>query len=276
MEEQIITIYCLCDEVVKSLEIKDDLQCRMNTAEIMTFALLSAIHYRGDYRLTCLVAHSCRYFRKLLSHSRIVRRIHSISPTLWQVIFAFLKIILHKSASEIFIVDSFPVKAYENHKSFRARLFRGKLFHGYAASKKQYFFGIKVHMVVDEAGCPIEFCMTPASFSDIHGLQELPLDLPKGSILFGDKAYNSYEIEEVLLERDAISLLPKRKKNQKRQLEPLQEWLLGKKRNRIETSFSSIVSRMPRTIRARSEAGFYLKITLFILASMANTACPIS
>lgn len=276
MEEQIITIYCMCDEVVAAMGIKDDPQCKMSTAEVITFALFSALHYQADYRRTRLVASYCCYFRNILSHSRIVRRIHSICQSVWWIIFKFLRIILQKSGSEIFIVDSFPVKAYENHKSFRARIFRGRLFHGYTASKKQYFFGVKVHMIVDEDGCPIEFCITPGSFSDISGLQELPIDLPEGSIIFGDKAYNSYEVEDVLFERDKITLLPKRKKNQKRRLEPLQEWLLSKKRNRIETSFSSIVSRMPRTIRARTEAGFCLKIMLFILASMVNTVTPIS
>ena len=131
-------------------------------------------------------------------------------------------------------------------------------------------------MVIDEEGHPIEFCITPGSVTDIDGLRELHLNLPEGSILFGDKAYNSKEIEDFLLERDGIRLLAKRKKNQKRQLKSIEEFLLNKKRNRIETSFSSIVSRMLRTIRARTEAGFCLKVMLFIIASMAHTFLSVS
>ncbi|CDR34623.1 transposase [Criblamydia sequanensis] len=80
----------------------------------------------------------------------------------------YFKCIFRKFEGEVFIVDSFSVKAYENHKSFRAKIFKGKEFHGYTASKKQYFFGIKVHMIVDEIGIPIEFCITPGSTSGIE------------------------------------------------------------------------------------------------------------
>jgi hypothetical protein len=138
MNEQSIAIFCICDEVVKSFAYSDDPQNKMNTAEIMTFALISAMHYRADYRLTRLVSISLRYFPKILSHSRLVRRIHAIPQEMWRIVFQVLQMYLRKSNSEYFIVDSFPVKAYENYKSFRAKIFRGKEFHGYTASKKQY------------------------------------------------------------------------------------------------------------------------------------------
>ena len=169
-----------------------------------------------------------------------------------------------------FVVDSFPVKAYENHKSFHARIFRGKQHHGYSATRKQYFFGIKVHMIIDEDGVPIEFCFTPGSTSDIAGLKELACELPEGSILFGDKAYTSYELEDDLLEMAKIRLIPKRKTNMKRQHSGSMECLLSNTRNRIETAFSSIISRMPRHIAARTEKGFYLKLLFFIIAYMFN------
>ena len=167
---------------------------------------------------------------------------------------------LKKPKSQYFIVDSFPVKAYENQKSFRARIFNEKVFHGYTASKKQYFFGIKVHMIIDENGIPIEFCFTPGSTSDIEGLKELPCELPEGSILFSDKAYTSYSSEDDLLEMAKITLIPKRRNNLKRQHSGTQDYILSNIRNYIETVFSSIVSRMPRYIRARTERGFCLKV----------------
>jgi hypothetical protein len=252
-----------------------DPQYKMTTAEVMAFALISAMYYRADYRLTRLVSISCRYFPKILSHSRLVRRIHSIPDHMWLIIFKVLQMYLRKSNSEYFIVDSFPVRAYENHKSFRAKIFRDKEFHGYTASKKQYFFGIKVHMIVDEIGIPIEFCFTPGSTSDIGGLKELPCELPEGSILFADRAYNSYFLEDDLLQMAQISLIPKRKKNLARQHSSSLEFILNNTRNRIETVFSSIVSKMPRHIRARTEKGFYLKTTFFIIVHLFS-CLPVS
>ena len=44
MNEQIIDTYCVCDEITKLLGIKDDAQCRMTNAEIITFAIYSAFY----------------------------------------------------------------------------------------------------------------------------------------------------------------------------------------------------------------------------------------
>ena len=270
MNEQAIAIFSICDEIVKSFGFPDNPQHKMSNAEIMTFALISALHYHADYRTTRLVSISCKYFSNILSYSRLVRRIHAIPEHMWFMVFYILQMYLRKSDSAFFVVDSFPVKAYENHKSFRAKIFRDKEFHGYTASKKQYFFGIKVHMIVDEMGIPIEFCFTPGSTSDIGGLKELPCELPKGATLFADRAYNSYSLEDDLNEMAEIRLVPRRKDNLSRQHSPCLEYILNNTRNRIETVFSSIVSRMPRYIRAKTEKGFYLKIFFFIIAYLLS------
>lgn len=185
---------------------------------------------------------------------------------MWMMVFYALKILFRKKDSQYFIVDSLPIRAYETHKSFRAKIFSGKKYHGYIASKKTYFFGIKVHMIMDENGVPIEFCFTPGSTSDIQGLKELSCELPQNSILIGDKAYTDYSLEDDLLNILGITLLPKRKNNLKRQNTNIQNYMISQKRNYIETVFSSIISRMPRSIKARSEKSFYLKILFFIIA----------
>ena len=41
------------------------------------------------------------------------------------------------------------------------------------------------------------------------------------------------------------------------------------------TVFSEIINKMPRYIKARTETGFYLKVTLFIIAHIACKAVPI-
>jgi Transposase DDE domain len=275
MNDQAIIIYCICEEVVKALNIKDDIQCKMSTAEVMTFVLQSAMLYGCNYKKTKLMASWHRYFKKILSHSQLVRRIHLIPDYVWNIVFEALKTLLRNASCKTFIIDSYPIKTYQNHKSYKAQIFAQKYFHGYSASKKEYFFGIKVHMVIDTEGVPMEFIFTPASSADILGLKTLSLNLPKNSILLGDKAYNCYELEDQLIEVEEIKLLVKRKSNQKRQ-NTFEENSLLKKRNFIETVFSSIISRMPRHIHARTEKGFYLKIQFFILAYMVNLYFPLS
>ena len=175
MLEQIIEVYCTADELLKALNIQDDVQCRMSTAEVMTFSVLSAMFYCGDYKKTRLMALYHNYFKKILSISRLVRRIHQIPENVWHFFFQAMQVFLRSGSENNFIVDSFPVKAYEKHTSFRARIFSGKEFHGYSASRKQYFFGIKVHMIITEDGVPVEFSFTPGSYADCKSLENMPI-----------------------------------------------------------------------------------------------------
>lgn len=266
MNEQAVAIFCICDEVAKYLGLRDDPQCKMSTSELMTFAILSARYFQADYKKTRLISLHLKFFDKILSFSRIIRRIHAIPQETWMIVFYVLRMYLQKTDSEYFIVDSCPVCAYQNHKSFRAKIFKDKLYHGYTASKKAYFFGLKIHMIIDASGVPIEFCITPGSTADIEGLKLLPCELPEHSILLGDRAYTNYSLEDDLLEMMNIALCPKRRKNLARQHTAIQEYVHSKKRNLVETVFSVIVSKMPRQIKARTEKGFILKVILFILA----------
>ena len=268
MLDQAVAIYSVCDEVVGGLSLSDDPQCKMTSAEVMTFAVLAAKLFYGDYKRTHLIARYHKYFSNILSLSQLVRRIHNIPEHAWAMVFQAIRVFLSNHNQDTFIVDSMPIKAYENYKSFRARIFSGSKFHGYTATRKQYFFGIKVHMIVDADGVPVEFGFSPASTADIEGLRQLPIHLPEGSRLYADKAYLDYEFEEMLSEIADIQLIAKRKKNLLRQHSARDEFFLRCYRNRVETVFSSISSRMPRHIKARTERGFCLKVVFFILAYM--------
>ena len=276
MEIQAIFIYCLAEDIVRSLDLKDDPQTKMTSAEVITFVVISALYYQCDYKIARLVCQHCRLFSSLISHSRIVRRIHKIPESIWIMIFSICREFVIKPSAHEYVVDSFPVAVCQNYKRMRCKLFQGKKFHGYTASKKQYFFGIKVHMVVNAQGIPIEFVFTPGSEADIKGFRRLKLDLPKESVLFGDRAYNDYVLEDFLDEELKIKLLVKRKQNSKRQHGPYEELKLSLTRNRIETVFSAIVSLMPRCIRARTEKGFCLKVMFFILAYTIKIKMPVA
>ena len=67
MHEQSIAIYCICETVLQTFRTIDDPQCKMSTSEVMTFALLSAIHYQCDYKKTHLISKNLKLFFKNLS-----------------------------------------------------------------------------------------------------------------------------------------------------------------------------------------------------------------
>jgi len=61
MLDQAIVVYCVCDEAVKSLGIRDDVQCRMTSAEVMAFAIMSAMLFGCDYKRARLIAMHPQY-----------------------------------------------------------------------------------------------------------------------------------------------------------------------------------------------------------------------
>jgi len=91
------------------------------------------------------------------------------------------------------------------------------------------------------------------------------LDLPEGTTILGDKAYNDYLIEDLLAEWQH-HLLPHRKKNSKRALPPWTRYWQSVRRKAIETAGSLLEQPLPRHIHAVTAAGFELKVALFILA----------
>jgi hypothetical protein len=136
--------------------------------------------------------------------------------------FAFLRIfdelLQQKTGKEdneknkTFIIDSKIIKACENIRIQRCKKFQGEEFRGYIASKRD---GVKLHVLCDEEGIIREYAINPASDHDIKGLYFLPLNLPEGSQIIGDKAYNSRFYEE-LLKQEGIELRPQEKEHEKR------------------------------------------------------------
>ena len=72
-------------------------------------------------------------------------------------------------------------------------------------------------MITNTQGKPIEFIITPASIADITALKIMDIHLAPGSIVYGDKAYTDYALEDYLEETENIRLIPDRKANLKRQ-----------------------------------------------------------
>ena len=49
MDDQILALYCLCDDVSKALHPIEDRQCRMSDAEVMTTAIVAARFFGGNF-----------------------------------------------------------------------------------------------------------------------------------------------------------------------------------------------------------------------------------
>jgi hypothetical protein len=268
LEDTIIATYCLCEEFLKAAGHRDDPQARLSSAEVMTVALTASAFFGSNIERSRRFLHEHGYMPNMISKSRLNRRLRAIPASRWEALFgslaAFFK---ERERRGEYVVDSFPVPVCDNIRIRRSRLYEGERFRGYVASKKRYFYGLRVHMLVTaEGGEPVEFFLEAGSTNDNPVFKGFELDLPAGSVLYADKQYNDYQYEDLLKEAASIEMKPLRKKNSKRPFAPYVEYIQQRMRKRIETSFSQITGLFPRKIHAVTAGGFELKIVCFILA----------
>lgn len=262
-----ITCYCICDDLLKALGRVDDPQCKMGAAEVMTVGLVAALFFGGNIQAARRFLYWHRYIPKMLSHSRLNRRLLSISGDLWLALFTLTKHICNQLRPvDKFVVDSFPVPVCLPCRSWRCKLYQGRSYLGYCAAKKLSYYGLKVHLIVTVEGDLWEFVVTPASIADISALRNMDLDLPENVTLFADRAYNHYDFEEELVQDAKISLIAQRKCNSKRPHSGPVSYQQRTYRKRVETVISQITGRFSRNIVARSAQGFVLRLELIILA----------
>jgi hypothetical protein len=264
-------VYVVTDEVLRLLQVKDDPQSKMSNAEIITFAIITAKFFSGNYKTARYLCQKLGLFPNILSNSRLNRRIHHIPWIYWDAIFRFLSFLSKQSDdTSYFAVDSFPVLYCQKNRIDKRKGFLEHKYLGFAASKKRYFCGIKVHMIVTNRGRPVEVLFRPGAESDINVLWTMELDIPPHSILYADGAYNCFDLEDILQD-EGIHLLAKRgSKAKNRVRSPIEEQTISSKRQIVETAFSCITNLFPRYIKSRTEDGFLIKVFCFILAYSAS------
>ena len=125
--------------------------------------------------------------------------------------------------------------------------------------------------MVTKDGQPVACFLTPGHCGEVDALKSYAYELPDGSMIYADKAYNAYEMEALLKEIEHIQLLPMRKKNSKRALSPAVTFVQSYHRKRVETAGSLIEQLLPKLIHAVTSQGFELKVALFVIASRLNS-----
>jgi hypothetical protein len=270
MDDKIIATFCLCDDFLKAMHHQEDGQCQMNDAEIMTTALIASLFFRGNHESARAMLKQYGYIPHMVSKSRLSRRLHRIKD-ICIVLFNLLSQIWKTlNTDAVYISDSLPIAVCDNIRIPRAKIYSKEEFRGYQASKKRYFYGLKIHLMGTQDGQPVECFLTPGSFGDVDALKSYAYELPDGSIIYADKAYNDYEIEDLLKEVEQIHLLPLRKKNSKRAASPALSFMQSYHRKRVETAGSLIEQLLPKSIHAVTAQGFELKVALFVIASSLN------
>jgi hypothetical protein len=270
MDDQIIALFCLVDDMLKGMRHREDPQCQMSDAEVMTTAIVATLYFGGSFARARRLLEVPYYIPNMLSKSRFNRRVHRVKPLLLTLFTCLAEVWKELNADSTYSIDTFPIPACDNIRISRAKIYQGQAYRGYIPSKRRYFYGLKLHLMVTQEGQPVEFFLTPGSFGDVSGLDLFDFDLPPDSVVYADRAYNHYYMEDVLQEANRTCLQPMRKKNSKRPFPPYVRFLQYYYRKRIETSGSLLAQLLPKSIHAVTSAGFELKAVLFVLALSFN------
>jgi hypothetical protein len=129
-------------------------------------------------------------------------------------------------------IDSTKVVVCDNHRIKRNKVFRGIAARG--MSSMGWFYGFKLHVVVNERGDLTSFMLTPGNVADNNPRLGAKLCAKLHGKLYGDRGYISKDLFEALWNQ-GTQLVTGIKKNMKNRLLPLWDKLMLRKRNLIET-----------------------------------------
>lgn len=234
---------------------KRDRQFSLCLSEIMTIAI--CYHESGyrtfkDYYTKHVLVHMRGDFHGLVSYNRFLElRQKALIP-----LFVFLQLNRLGKCTGISYVDSFPLKVSHikriySHKTFKGIAQRGKTSVG-------WFYGFKLHVVINHLGEIIAFCITPGSVSDNNEKVLIRITKQLFGKLFGDKGYLINEELFKKLYSHGVHLFTKIRKNMKNKLLAIEDKLFLKKRGVVESVGS--VLKGPVSIehsRHRSMSGFF-------------------
>jgi hypothetical protein len=265
MLSRLIAAFCIIDDALQAMGHTDHPQAKTPASAILTLALLAALEFGGKHNKALAFAKDLGLFTHVPSPSRFNRRLHALYPLLLPLLHLLAQVWKNLYQAQAYALDTFPLPACENIRAPRSRLFPDKAYRGFIPSKRVYFHGLKLHLLVDDGKFVHEVNLTPGSFHDLASLLLLPLDLPEGAELYLDRGYESHLYEDLLREAQEVVPMVIRRRNSRRYL-PWMQYLAIVGRRVVETVGSMLHHLFPRRIHAVTQEGFVIKVLTFVLA----------
>ena len=271
----ITTIFCVLDDFCKEFENqnkkhflemvgtnKRNRAANLSPSEILT--ILIFFHHSGQrtfkkyYEVTIKMFYR-NAFNKLVSYSRFL--ILAQKYILALTIFSYA----YKAKEDnVFFIDSTILRVCHN-----KRIYQNKVFNNIAKRGKSsmgWFYGFKLHYVINTRGEIVNFLITPGNISDQnHSVVDFLTKHITGK-LFGDKGYISAPLFKKLFER-GLQIITKIKRNMKSVLMPLMDKILLRKRGVVESVGNLLKNKLQlEHSRHRSVIGFFLNVFAAIAA----------
>ena len=247
MRDSTIALFCCLDDFAQLFEeweryhlIPSSRQRRrggkLSLAEMLFIMVLFHVSAYKDFKHFWLYGLRRQYrdcFGELPSYSRFVR----LKPRLLLPFYLLLHFRGQKTG--IYFADSTKLAVCHNARINRNRVFQGLAKRG--RSTMGWFFGFKLHLLINHKGQIVAFRITDGSSDDRKPLEALTTAL-EGKV-FADKGYLSKSLLERLWQR-GLHLVTGIRRNMKNYLMPLLDKVLLRKRFIIETLFDKLKSTM--------------------------------
>ena len=198
------------------------------------------------------------YFPRLVSYNRFVEWL----PSTLIPLCAYLRS-RFGACSGISFMDSTSLRVCHNKRIHQHQVFQNLAARG--KTSVDWFFGFKLHLVVNDKGELLNCQITPGNIDDRKPVPKLLQQL-FGKVI-ADKGYISLQLAKDLWKSAGIQLITKLKRNMKQRLMPLGERLLLRKRAVIETIIDQLknISQIEHS-RHRSPVNCFVNILCGLIA----------
>lgn len=235
--------------------------CQMSMSEMMSIVV--HFHQKGyrdfkTYYTHYVMSHLNREFPTLLSYTRFIQ----LMPRILLALCAYLR---HRygRCRGIAFIDSTALAVCHNRRIAQHQVFDGIAQRGHTSV--DWFYGFKLHLVVNDCGEILSCCVTPGNTDDRRPVPKLVQHL--FGKLFADKGYLSQPLADELMENYALELVTKVRSNMKAQLQDEIDKFFLRKRAIIETIYDQLknISQIEHS-RHRSLLGFMVNLLSGLIA----------
>ena len=281
MKKDITSLFCFIDDFCKAIE--KDIKSHQITygnfpknptrtsglknSEIMTIMLMfhesPFKNFKYFYKF-CMPLYRSE-FPKMPTYERFV---FLMSRVLY--LFVILLTCMLRRDSKIGYIDSTPINVCHIKRRYSHKVFKGLAVK--SKSTKGWFFGFKLHIVIDTKGNLMNVKMTKGNVDDRSPVLQMTKDMT--GFLFGDRGYISKELFLKLLVR-GLKLITGIKSNMKNRLITLNEKILLRKRSLVETIFDYLKNKfMLEHTPHRSIFNFLIHIVSTLIAYQMKHTKP--
>lgn len=239
---------------------KSQRKSRLSLSEVMTIIVY---FHQSDYRtfksyyLTRILQYHQNDFPNLVSYNRFIELMSSsLIPLTY-----YLNSRKGKNTGLSFI-DSTRLPICHPKRANRNKVFDGIA--SWGKSSIGWFFGFKLHLIINECGEILAFKITPGNVDDRVPVPDLTKNL--WGWLFGDKGYIKQKLWSELWSKN-LKLITPLKKNMKNKLIESWEKLILRKRSLIETVNDQLknISQISHS-RHRSIVNFMINVIAGLIA----------